>query len=261
MEGVETMSCQHMDVSRGDAYNLRPIWDVLLDIYIEIQKICVRHHLRYYACGGTALGAVRHRGFIPWDDDFDLFMPREDYMKFVNQAQTELPEYLSWSSCHNNPNHTLPFGKVILNDFSKMPSFDKNADIKIRGDVFVDILPLDGLPSGWFSNYLWLFKRWMWRHLVSPQTQEARLRYERWISKRSFDQSCRVEDCKEVGVRLRRYRGWPREIFDGAKMFPFDRVWIPVPVPVDVFLRNMFGSNYMQLPPLEQRFPSHCINL
>lgn len=239
------------------AYNLRPLWDALLDVYRVIQGICERHGLRYYACGGTALGAVRHAGFIPWDDDFDLFMPRPDYMKFVKIAQEELPSGLRWSSIHCNPRHRLSFGNVSLTDTSIISRVKSESGLEGLHGIFIDVLPLDGIPVGRISLFFWLVKRALWRRFGSLSSQEGRLRYERWISRIPFDESKRVEDAKEAGKRLRKYRGWPRELFSNPDKMGFENVQIPMPSPAARFLRNMFGENYMQLPPEDQRHPSH----
>ncbi|MBR1604027.1 MAG: LicD family protein [Synergistaceae bacterium] len=65
-----------------------------LDIFKAFKAICDRHNLRYFAIGGTCIGAIRHKGFVPWDDDMDVAMPYEDYKKFFEIAKTELPEHL-----------------------------------------------------------------------------------------------------------------------------------------------------------------------
>ena len=92
--------------------NLKPVWDAVLNVYREVAQICDKHGLRYYLTDGTALGAVRHKGFIPWDDDFDMSMPREDYQKFIEIARNELPEHLKFVNWENTPEFTLLFGKV-----------------------------------------------------------------------------------------------------------------------------------------------------
>ena len=65
---------------------MKKVWAVLLDLLNELQNVCEQYGIRYYASGGTMLGAVRHQGFIPWDDDIDIFMKRTDYEKFVKLA-------------------------------------------------------------------------------------------------------------------------------------------------------------------------------
>ena len=73
---------------------MNEIQQKILEIFIEIDKICVKHDLRYYAIGGTCLGAVRHQGFIPWDDDLDIAMPDKDFELFMDIAPKELPDNL-----------------------------------------------------------------------------------------------------------------------------------------------------------------------
>ena len=112
----------------------------LLEKYIEI---CTKHNLRYYALGGTLLGAIRHKGFIPWDDDMDLGMPRKDYEKFLEICQNELPS-----------NVILRIHDDNLGNTSIM---DTSLQIEFGGVVcspFIDVFPLDGYPSDGFHYFL-----------------------------------------------------------------------------------------------------------
>lgn len=79
----------------GVNVDIQEIHSVLLNMLIDFDTICRKHKLTYYMVGGTLLGAVRHNGFIPWDDDIDIGMPRPDYERFVNLAQTEFPVFSS----------------------------------------------------------------------------------------------------------------------------------------------------------------------
>ena len=71
---------------------VKQLWAVLLDILVQIDSICKKHNIQYFLCGGTLLGAVRHRGFIPWDDDLDVMMKRNDYNRFCEVAPIELQQ-------------------------------------------------------------------------------------------------------------------------------------------------------------------------
>jgi len=238
--------------------NLRPVWDALLDIYQPLSQVLDELGLRHFVCGGTALGAVRHKGFIPWDDDFDIFMPRPDYEALKCVAEAKLPSHLRFISAHNTPSYPHPFGKVIETRQSVVDKVSSDSKFSLPQGLFVDIFPLDGIPSNKFALFFWLAKRALWRRVMG-NTQQSRLRYERWISSLPFDSSKRVEDAKESGARLLKYGGWDSNLFQQKKMLKFDKIKVPLPTPPERFLVNMFGPNFMQLPPEDQRKPSHQV--
>ena len=125
-----------------------------LSILKETIRIIEAHNLSYFALGGTLLGAIRHKGFIPWDDDVDICMSRPDYELFLEYAQKELPENLELGYFKTNPNHQKYFVRII----------DKNTTVK-RNDaindyyvnIWIDILPLDGMPNNKLVNKLHKF--------------------------------------------------------------------------------------------------------
>ena len=110
---------------------LRPLWDAILEVYKVFAAICDKHSLRYCADCGTALGAVRHGGFIPWDDDMDIQMPRPDYEKFASLAPKELPKGYAWIDRFNCPDYDNAFGKVIVTDKSKVDLIAKESGYKL----------------------------------------------------------------------------------------------------------------------------------
>ncbi len=135
-----------------DAKTLRQLQLEELDMFKEIVKICEKHGLTYYVMGGTLLGAVRHEGFIPWDDDLDIGFLRDDYETFLRIAETELPEPLRLLTLHNDKQYVHLFSRVI------------NPNIKLRRDntvnktvqsLWVDIFPIDGVPFGKVGRFLW----------------------------------------------------------------------------------------------------------
>ncbi len=111
----------------------------LLKIFSEI---CEQHNLTYYALGGTLLGAIRHGGFIPWDDDMDLGMPREDYDKFIEISGSVLPKHVLLKQ------HTDNLGNTSIRDTSTVITFGTT-----DCNPFLDIFPLDGFPEKGLSKW------------------------------------------------------------------------------------------------------------
>lgn len=132
-------------------YDIRPLQLRLLDILIEIQKVCENHGLRYYLADGSLIGAVRHKGFIPWDDDMDICMPRPDYEKLIIHAKEWLPSRYEFV-CHEvDSNYPLHFGKIQDNESTLI----ERSYLYYLGGVYVDVFPIDGAPKCKFVQRLW----------------------------------------------------------------------------------------------------------
>lgn len=116
-----------------------------LDILLEIDRVCKAHGIRYHLAYGTQLGAVRHGGFIPWDDDLDIAMMREDYDRFVAVAERELATPFVLQTWTNDPYYANPFAKVRARGTLLRERFG-SPKIKEQG-VWVDIFPYDAVPS------------------------------------------------------------------------------------------------------------------
>lgn len=117
-----------------------------LNILVEIDKVCRKHNITYWLDGGTLLGAVRHKGFIPWDDDMDIAMPLKDYDKFVKTAQKELPSHLFLQTKTTDKSAIHPITKVRdLNSFYVEFKDDFSADYQ-KG-LYVDITPFIDFPT------------------------------------------------------------------------------------------------------------------
>lgn len=126
---------------------MKTFWAAELEVLREISEVCERHGLQWYAAYGTLLGAIRHEGFVPWDDDLDIWMKREDYLRFLQVAPKELPEeYLVYSSLTDLG--YLQFHSCVLNACSV--SVEPKRLQSFHGCPFVvgvDIFPLDTLPE------------------------------------------------------------------------------------------------------------------
>jgi len=126
--------------------NLRNLQLKELEILIEIDKICRKHDIEYWLDGGTCLGAVRHKGFIPWDDDIDIAMKLEDVQRFKTVAQKELPEWLFFQDNETDPSVRLPLIKV-RNLNSYFIEYGDDFSKPYQKGVFVDIFPFIDYPN------------------------------------------------------------------------------------------------------------------
>lgn len=126
-------------------YTLRDIQLCELQILKDIKKVCDRHHIRYYLCGGTLLGAVRHKGFIPWDDDVDIQIPYDDYLRFLEVAQDELgPDYFVQTD-ETDSLYPLAYTHIRKNNTALMVEGDKH--IRSHHGVWVDVFPMTCVRS------------------------------------------------------------------------------------------------------------------
>jgi lipopolysaccharide cholinephosphotransferase len=126
-----------------DSDNIRTLQLVELEILDELVGICTRHNLQYFFVGGTLLGAVRHKGFIPWDDDIDIGMPRKDYDKFINICKTELkPDYYCQSSAIDQ-SFWLLFSKIRKNNTRYIELNNLLYGPKDHCGIYIDIFPFD----------------------------------------------------------------------------------------------------------------------
>ena len=107
----------------------------------EIDKICIKHNICYFVGGGTALGLRRHGGFIPWDDDIDINMPRDDYNRFLKIAISELPDFLFLQNHNTDANFPRLYSKVRLKGTKFVEYQYRN--LKMEQGIFIDIFPMD----------------------------------------------------------------------------------------------------------------------
>ncbi|MCR4853786.1 MAG: LicD family protein, partial [Prevotella sp.] len=141
----------------------------ILDVLLRVDKVCREHNLTYYLSDGTMLGAIRHGGFIPWDDDADIAMPREDYERFIEHGAEWLPEPLELYCVEKNPKCSCTFLKIIDGSTTLIERWGYNQ----LGGVYIDIFPYDGVaPQKWrrtvrFSLFRAL-KRWIYLRNRDP---------------------------------------------------------------------------------------------
>ena len=231
-------------------WNLEPLWQALLEMYQAIRNVCEKHPIRFWAVGGTALGAIRHKGFIPWDDDFDLGMPRPDYERFISVASKDLPKNLGWKSIETDSGYRYQFGKVVERNAEMTEQIRKASNLNLWQGIYIDIFPIDGMPKSRCGLFMFkLFRAFLRRLPVSP------LAYQRFISLLSYDGHEYIGVSDADSYKEHRC-WWPRQWFRETKMLEFGGTEVPVPGEYIKFIENHY-RNWKELPPVEFRHPSH----
>ena len=124
---------------------LKKLQAIELSMLKECVRICEQEHIRYFLIGGSAIGAVRHAGFIPWDDDIDIGMPRPDYEKFMSVAQKELPADFFLQNHKTDSSYPYVYAKIRKANTSFIET--RLSHLNINHGVYIDVFPLDGSPK------------------------------------------------------------------------------------------------------------------
>lgn len=251
----------------------------ILEIYKCVKQICDDNGIRYYAIGGTCLGAVRHKGFIPWDDDIDIAMPIEDFKRFINLASEMLPNYLRLYCPGDIAHSTITFIKIVDVNSTMVETWNIETPDCYHG-IWLDIMPMSGVPTtnprktlfkmemtllGVLIRYMKIdckrFKpsrrpAWLLLNLFRPLFTPKRIwkLYLTILSKQPFDTSEYTGYVWEFSKidHLTFKREWYNEYAD----LDFEDTKMRCPKGWHNFLTRMFG-NYMEYPPLEQRNSGH----
>lgn len=246
-----------------------------LDMLQFVHEICEKNNLRYYLCGGSLIGAVRHNGFIPWDDDIDIDMPREDYMRFKNIISVEKKyKLLTYDS---DTKYDLAFGKLM--DTNTVAVEHENDRLSKDWGIYIDIFPIDGLPKYNYEKYFYILLQisnlltianrneerccesimssvnYLVKKIISKVMGVSRLKriLSQMSQKYSFDSSNMV-CCVGGGYGMKEI--YPRYYFDKRILADFEGKKYYIPAQYDAFLTQMYGD-YMKLPPEEERKAHH----
>lgn len=258
---------------------------VALDILLTIADFCDKHNLRYYLTYGTLIGAVRHNGFIPWDDDIDITMPREDYNAFLKLFNEEMKDAQYRVIAPYDKQSKHPFAKVTDTRTVKREEglyYDVTDGVELGVDV--DIFPLDGTPTddaeydAWYKKlyrvyFRLLCKTWDVRgggSLVRKlKIVVGKCMYGTMFTTKNalLNKAAKLhaeypyEKCEYVGSIESAFNGKGnrvrKEYFDDFVMVSFEGYSFKAPKGYHEVLTSIYGD-YMQLPPEEKRVTHHA---
>lgn len=248
---------------------LEKIQDHMFDIALVFKEICEKNNLRYYIAYGTLLGAVRHQGFIPWDDDMDFVMPRKDWEKFIKIAPKELEKLSGGNYVLRECRLDNKYKYLWMRIMDKRTSFCETSRLADVGGIYIDIDPLDGTFKNkicqkihsWFIDRL-VVLRW---YTIFRKPKYAKKRLNRFglkiihlvfgnvfaykmfhfvIGLKTYDNSCCVRSLgysssKEVLAK---------EIYEKPVMLKFRNVEFCAPRKYDEYLKNFYGDYMTPLP-------------
>ena len=249
------------------SYDIATLHEHILQILLTVDRVCSEHGIRYNCWAGTMLGAVRHKGFIPWDDDMDICMPRPDYDRFMTHAREWLPQHLEALSIETDENYPGGFGKVV----DASTTLIERAHSDYVGGIYIDVFPIDGAPkAAWkqrlavaryksLDKLLYFLHRDPYKHGHGPKAWPVlliqRLFTHKWARRQlraaylayDYEQSEYVLDYDDgiKGIITKDILGTPQPFdFEGHKVMGVEHY--------DEYLRAKYGD-YMVVPPHDQQ--------
>lgn len=260
--------------------DIKEVHTILLDIAKEFHNICARHNIPYYMLGGTMLGAVRHKGFIPWDDDMDFGIPRNYYKIFRKVCRTELSQYYKFIDYDNSDYAILGIGKIFDTRTELREKFSVDTDEKIG--VYIDIFPLDITNS---RTNIFSFNKRM-RCLFKLQkllcvnindrtfSMKTLSRLIKWILPinkdtilKHIESSClrrKLDNKDDMFFNI--FGAWgmkeliPKKYFGKPTLYQFEDIEFYGVEDYDQYLKCLY-RDYMKLPPKEKQAPTHTANI
>lgn len=243
----------------------------LLELMNVFHRVCECNNIKYYMLGGTMLGAVRHKGFIPWDDDMDVGLSRQDYEKLLSLPQSEWPEYVHIKTPKNSKDLIFPYSKIMDKNTTLIEDY---LDGIVEG-IYIDIFPLDGAGNTFlnakfmyllfywkqgllFNNQDYSIKKTILRKLVQKYARKQNVmklykNTEKWMTKKIFNESLIIGN----------YTGaWgfkefmPKEYLGIPTLYEFEDTKFYGPEDANAYLKSLYGD-YMRLPPEDKRKSHH----
>jgi len=250
------------------------VWAMQLDLYLVFEEICKKYGLKYYVMFGSLLGAIRHNGFIPWDDDIDVAMPRKDYDIFMKVAPQELEEPYALQCPYTYPNCFIT-NITLRNSMGTFTSI-RFKTLDYNKGIPMDIFPLDycnpdTLTQDQEKILEHILRCSSWMNLQNPHlTLEEKSKYLKhktdnplldWEMIQKIASNPEYEGSEylvQTVVIVKRWYGTASPIlrsewFEKTEMHQFETIKVSIPSGWDKTLSKLYGDNYMQFPPVHER--------
>lgn len=242
-----------------------------MELLDELDRVARMLGVTYYLVGGTLLGAVRHKGFIPWDDDLDVAMPRDDYERFAREAPSLLGEKFFLQTFYSDDGYGALYGKLKLNGTAFVEESSQASSM--HQGIFVDIFVLDEGPARQgpkdrcryalarsMSSYLYNTRLHLPIHAITaiyrlfPEERLARMR-DSLLRGRG---DCYLNHGSQYGLAKQTIE---KSRYEPPSYLEFEGRACPVPRDYDYVLRRIYGDRYMELPPVEKRRTHNPVRL
>lgn len=237
---------------------------VMVKILRAFHQICEENNLQYWLDAGTLIGAIRHGGFIPWDDDIDIVMPRADYRKFIKIASQELPFDMFFQSRETDLEYKLPFVK-IRDRYSTFVE-ENNKELNCHKGIFIDIFPVDFISKPRMhtffhtslhssnltsvSKYVKIYQKSVGR-IIRKSLGKNHFSFCMFLN-RVFSCSYKEATCLVYGMEINEINRYPTSTLFPLRKYRFEGYDFYVPNNYDTYLKCRYGD-YMQLPPENER--------